>query len=88
MRRGGPRAVHLRSGLDKARREAAEYERFRDLVGQVTEVNEAICAARPATSGGAAGDDVHAPTGLVDEHGRVDRPAAQREVDPEHLRHR
>ena len=47
---GRTRAVHLRPGpeLEKARREVAEYERFRDLVGQVTEVNEAICQARPA----------------------------------------
>jgi hypothetical protein len=50
---GHTRAVHLRPGLelDKARREVAEYERFRNLVGQVTEVNEAICAARPAVPG-------------------------------------
>ena len=47
---GRTRTVHLRPGpeLEKARREVAEYERFRDLTGQVTEVNEAICAARPA----------------------------------------
>jgi hypothetical protein len=47
---GRTRAVHVKSGpeLEKARREVAEYERFRDLVGQVTEVNEAICQARPA----------------------------------------
>ena len=40
---------HLRPGpeLDKVRREVAEYERFRALVGQVTEVNEEICEARP-----------------------------------------
>lgn len=45
--------MHLRPGpeLDKARREVAEHERFRDLVGQVTEVNEAICSARPAVPG-------------------------------------
>ena len=50
---GRTRAVHLRPGpeLDKARREVAEYQRFRDLVGQVTEVNEAICDARPVTPG-------------------------------------
>src|ERR1700746_262815 len=48
---GRTRARHLRPGpeLDKARREVAEYQRFRDLVGQVTEVNEAICGARPVT---------------------------------------
>jgi hypothetical protein len=42
--------VHLRPGLEleKAGREVAEYEKFRALVEQVTEVNEAICEARPA----------------------------------------
>ena len=52
---GRTRTVHLRPGpeLDKARREVAEYERFRDLVGQVTEVNEAICSVRPAVPGDA-----------------------------------
>jgi hypothetical protein len=39
--------------LEKTRREVAEHERFRDLVGQVTEVNEAICSARPAVPGDA-----------------------------------
>jgi hypothetical protein len=50
---GRTRTVHLRPGpeLEKARREVAEYERFRDLVGRVTEVNEAICSARPAVPG-------------------------------------
>src|SRR5260370_11020011 len=40
---GRTRAVHLKPGpeLEKARRGGAEDERFRDLVGQVTEVNEA-----------------------------------------------
>jgi hypothetical protein len=40
--------------------------------------------------GGAAGDNVDAPASLgVDEHGRVDQAAAQREVvDPKHPRHR
>jgi hypothetical protein len=61
---GRTRTVHLRPGpeLDKARREVAEYERFRDLVGQVTEVNEAICAARP-TVPGSAGEDSPPGTG-------------------------
>ena len=56
---GRTRTVHLRPGpeLEKARREAAEYQRFRDLVGQVTEVNEAICDARPVTPGGAGDED-------------------------------
>ena len=52
-------ARHLRPGpeLDKIRREVAEYERFRSLVGQVTEVNEAICETRPASPPAAADDD-------------------------------
>jgi hypothetical protein len=66
---GRTRAVHLRPGpeLGKARREVAEYGRFRDLAGQVTEVNEAICQARPAVPGGAGGE---APPGQGGEKGR------------------
>jgi hypothetical protein len=66
---GRTRARHLRPGpeLDKIRREAAEYERFRDLVGQVTEVNEAICEARPVTAPGSAGDE--GPPGTGGEKG-------------------
>jgi hypothetical protein len=65
---GRTRTVHLRPGpeLDKARREVAEHERFRDLVRQVTEVNEAICAARPVAPGGAGGG---APSGTGGEKG-------------------
>jgi hypothetical protein len=60
--------VHLRPGpgLDKVRREVAEYERFRDLAGQVTEVNETICQARPA-AGGAAGEDPSGTGGEKDD---------------------
>ena len=55
---GRTRTRHLRPGpeLDKARREVAEYQRFRDLVGRVTEVNEAICDARPVMPGSAGGE--------------------------------
>jgi hypothetical protein len=58
-------ARHLRPGpeLDKVRREVAEYERFRDLVGQVTEVNEAICEARPVSPPGTAGGGGSPPPG-------------------------
>jgi hypothetical protein len=61
---GRTRAVHLRPGpeLEKARREVAEYERFKGLVGRVTEVNEAICRSRPAVPG-EAGDDASPGTG-------------------------
>jgi hypothetical protein len=74
---GRTRTVHLRPGpeLDKARREVAEYERFRDLVGQVTEVNEAICQARPAAPGGA---EVGVPPGTGGEKGGSGRPSRRR----------
>jgi hypothetical protein len=41
--------THPRPGpeLEKAEREAAEWERFRSLTGQIEQVNEAICDARP-----------------------------------------
>jgi hypothetical protein len=51
VRRAGGKTVttHPRPGpeLDKAQREAGEWERFRALTGQIEAVNEAICAARP-----------------------------------------
>ena len=53
-RRAGGRTVnvHLKPGpeLEKARREVAEHRRFADLVEEVSQVSEAICAARPVTS--------------------------------------
>ena len=72
---GRTRAVHLKPGpeLDKARREVAEYERFRDLVGRVTEVNEAICQARPAVAGDADGDAPPGPGGEKGGSGRRSR---------------
>ena len=56
---GRTRARHLKPGpeLEKIRREVAGYELFRDLVGQVTEVSEAICEARPVMPPGSAGDE-------------------------------
>jgi hypothetical protein len=41
--------THPRPGpeLDKAEREAGEWERFRSLAGQIKQVNEVICDARP-----------------------------------------
>src|SRR5262252_8625717 len=35
------------AGLAKAQREVAEYHRFRELSGQLLEVNEQICGLRP-----------------------------------------
>ena len=50
-RRVGSKTVttHLQPGpeLAKAEREAAGWERFRSLTGQIEAVNEAICDARP-----------------------------------------
>jgi hypothetical protein len=37
--------------LDKAEREAGEWERFRSLTGQIEQVNETICDARPPLAG-------------------------------------
>jgi hypothetical protein len=56
-------ARHLKPGpeLEKIRREVAEYERFRALVGQVSEVSEAICEARPVRA--AAQDPPAGPGG-------------------------
>jgi hypothetical protein len=50
--------VHLRPGaeLEKARREVAEHQRFADLVEEVSQVSEAICAARPVTDAPAPPD--------------------------------
>jgi hypothetical protein len=75
---GRTQAVHLKPGpeLDKARREVAEYERFRDLVGQVTEVNEAICQGRPAVPGDAGGDN--ASPGPGEEKGGSGRSSRRR----------
>jgi hypothetical protein len=71
-------ARHLRPGpeLDKIRREVGAYERFRDLVGQVTDVNEAICEARPVSPPGVAGDDGSPPSG--GEKGGSARPSRRR----------
>lgn len=53
-RRIGGKTVntHLKAGpeLDKARREVAEHQRFADLVEEVSQVSEAICASRPVTA--------------------------------------
>ena len=44
--------VHLKPGpeLEKAQLEVAEHQRFAALVEEVSQVSEAICAARPAAS--------------------------------------
>ena len=62
VRRAGGKTVttHPRPGpeLDKAQREARQWERFKVLTGQIEAVNEAICDARPplAEAGATAPD--------------------------------
>ena len=48
--------VHLKPGpeLEKAEREVAEHQRFAALVEEVSQVSEAICAARPVGRAGGA----------------------------------
>jgi hypothetical protein len=59
-RRAGGKTVnvHLKPGpeLEKAQREVAEHQRFADLVEEVSQVSEAICAARPVTGAPAQPD--------------------------------
>ena len=45
--------THPRPGpeLEKAEREAAQWDRFRSLARQIEAVNEAICGARPPVAG-------------------------------------
>lgn len=45
-------AVHLKPGpeLEKVAREVANYKRFKAIVGEIVEVNEVICAARPVSA--------------------------------------
>jgi hypothetical protein len=62
---GRTRTEHLKPGpeLGKARREIAEYQRFRDLAGQVAEVNEQICRLRPVLPGAAGSEGTPSGTG-------------------------
>ena len=55
--------THPRPGpeLEKAQREAAQWERFRELTGQIEAVNEAICDARPPLA--APGETAPVPQG-------------------------
>jgi hypothetical protein len=68
--------THPRPGpeLDKAEREAAEWERFRSLTGEIEQVNEAICDARPAL----ASPDGPAPDGEGQKGGGSARSSPQR----------
>jgi hypothetical protein len=68
---------HLKPGpgLDKARREIAAYQRFRDLSGQIAEVSEQICRLRPVLPG----EDKGTPPGTEGEKGGSGRRSRRRE---------
>ena len=57
--------------VEKVRREIARHAEFTAAVGQIIEVNEAICEARPA--GGAAGEDSSGTGGEKGGSGRRSR---------------
>jgi hypothetical protein len=67
VRRAGGKTVttHPRPGpeLDKAQREAGEWDRFRSLTGQIEVVNEAICDARPPLAEPGAAPDLRGQKG-------------------------
>lgn len=60
--------------VDKVRGEIARHAEFTATVGQIVEVNEEICEARPA-AGGAAGED---PSGTGGEKGGSGRRSRRR----------
>lgn len=56
--------------LAKASTEIANYHRFRQLVGELVSVNEAICAARPPSPLAAGASDAQdAPAGTTGQKG-------------------
>ncbi len=66
--------VHLRPGpeLEKARVQVGNYKRFRQLVDELVQVNESICAARPVSplaEGGSGGYHADATAGSDGEKG-------------------
>jgi hypothetical protein len=58
--------AHLRPGpeLEKAETEVANYRRFKQIMAELVEVNEQICAARPVSplAGPAGGEQPEAAT--------------------------
>jgi hypothetical protein len=68
--------THPRPGpeLDKAQREAGEWDRFRAVTGQIEAVNEAICDARPPF----AGPGAMAPDGEGQKRGGSARSSPRR----------
>ena len=65
---GGTKGRQLAgSEVDKVRREVAKFQEFVAVTQQITEVNEAICEARPVSP--LAGDEPTSPTGTRAEKG-------------------
>lgn len=62
-------ALHLKPGpeLAKVTSEVANYQRFKQIVGQIVEVSEAICEARPISA--IADAEGQTPTEPVGERG-------------------
>ena len=71
--------THPRPGpeLEKAEREAAEWERFRLLAGQIEAVNETICDARPPLE-----DPAAAAPGPEGQKGRLSHKPVCRPLKP------
>jgi Family of unknown function (DUF6788) len=65
----------LAGEVDKVRGEIARHAEFTATVEQIVEVNEAICEARPAVPGGAAGEG---PSGTGGERGGSGRRSRRR----------
>lgn len=71
-------SVHLKPGpaLDKVTGEVANYKRFKDVVGEIVDVSEAICDTRPASPLCGAGPE---PDACGDaEKGGSSRPSPRR----------
>ena len=73
-------AVHLKPGteLDKVTGEVANYKLFKQIVGEIVEVSEAICGARPVVP---LADDGQPPTQPAGEKGGSS-PSSRRSSPP------
>ncbi len=73
-------AVHLRPGpeLEKVTGEVANYARFKRILGEIVEVSEAICRARPILA--LAGDAEHPPQPVGEKGGSS--PPSRRSSPP------
>lgn len=58
-------SMHVKPGLalDKVTGEVANYKHFRDVVGEIVNISEQICDARPASPLAGAGREPAAPEG-------------------------